>query len=252
MGDPPQLGPDQVALQALAVGTQAELCRPCVDCGLFTGCYCDGNDWGECFAADRVPQEHWANNQRTPLCTTCDRRFGMCHFCRGQLWVVPPAHRDPARYAPAGGAGPSRHHDQPIFYLAEEGAQPFQGRLPAAPRYVDLTAEDDPRSYDDDLFWEATHRAGNRNAPALGRPQVPQAKPPPTPAQFAAYNSNNVGARRAAYTTGSGRPKAKVAPDAAFRAAERELVQLLGAAPLDADPIEEPSPPGRDPIEDFS
>ncbi|OLP84362.1 hypothetical protein AK812_SmicGene34786 [Symbiodinium microadriaticum] len=69
MGDRPQIGPDQVALQALAVGTQDELCRPCVDCGLYTGCYCDGNDWGECFAADRLPHEHWANNQRTPLCT---------------------------------------------------------------------------------------------------------------------------------------------------------------------------------------
>ena len=111
--------------------TQDELCRACVDCGLYTGCYCDGNDWGECFAADRMPREHWANNQRTPLCTACDRRFSMCHFCRGQLWAVPPAHRDPDRYAPAAGAVPSRSYDQPIFYLAEEGAQPFQiGPLP--------------------------------------------------------------------------------------------------------------------------
>ena len=60
MDDRPHLGPDPVALEALAVGTQEELCRPCVDCGLYTGCYCDGNDWGECFTADRLPQEHWA------------------------------------------------------------------------------------------------------------------------------------------------------------------------------------------------
>ena len=99
-------GPDQVALQALAVGTQDELCRPCVVCGLYTGCYCDGNDWGECFAADRLPREHWANNQRTPLRTACDRRFNMCHFCRGQLWAVPPAHRDQTRYAPDAGLPP--------------------------------------------------------------------------------------------------------------------------------------------------
>ena len=252
MGDRPQIGPDQVALQALAVGTQAELCRACVDCGLYTGCYCDGNDWGECFAADRLPREHWANNQRTPLCTACDRRFGMCHFCRGQLWAVPPAHRDPNRYAPAGKAPPSQNYDQPIFYRAAEGAQPFQGRTTQAPRYVDLTAEDDPRGYDDMFFWEATQRAGGVAAPHPGRSRHPKAKPPPTPAQIAAYNANNVGARRAAYPVGSGRPKAKAAPDAAFRAAERDLADLLGAAPLDDDPIEEPSPSVRDEIEDFS
>ena len=240
MANRPGLGPDQVALEALAVGTQEELCRPCVDCGLYTGCYCDGNDWGDCFAADRLPRERWANNQRTPLCTACDRRFGMCHFCRGQLWACPPAHRDPARYAPDAGAVPSRNYDQPIFYLAEEGAQPFQGRTTAAPRHVDLTAEDDPRGYDDMLFWEATQRAGGRAAPKFGRSWHPKAKPPPTPAQIAAYNSNNVVARPAGYSAGSGRPKAKAAPDAAFRAAEQDLVRLLGAAPLDDDPIEDP------------
>ena len=176
----------------------------------------------------------------------------MCHFCRGQLWAVPPAHRDQDRYAPAAGAIPSRSYDQPIFYLAEEGAQPFQGRTAAAPRYVDLTAEDDPRGYDDMFFWEATQRAGGHAAPDPGRSRHPKAKPPPTPAQIAAHNSNNVGARRAGYQAGSGRPKAKAAPDAAFRAAERELVALLGAAPLDDDPIEEPSPSVRDEIEDFS
>ena len=92
------------------------------------------------------------------------------------------------------------------------------------------------------FFWEATQRAGGLAAPHPGRSRHPKAKPPPTPAQIAAYNSNNVGARRAAYAAGSGRPKAKAAPDAAFRAAERDLVHLLGAAPLDDDPIEEPSP----------
>ena len=138
------------------------------------------------------------------------------------------------------------------FYLAEDGAQPFQGRTTAAPKYVDLTAEDDPRGYDDMFFWEATQRAGGLAAPDPGRSRHPKAKPPPTPAQIAAYNSNNVGARRAGYPAGSGRFKAKVAPDAAFRAAERELVALLGAAPLDDDPIEEPSPSVRDEIEDFS
>ncbi|CAE7943450.1 unnamed protein product [Symbiodinium sp. KB8] len=200
MGDRPEMGPDQVALQALTVGTQDELCRPCADCGLYTGCYCDGNDWGECFAADRLPREHWANNQRTPLGTACDRRFNMCHFCRG---------------------------------------------------YVDLTAEDDPRSYDDAIFWEATQRAGGNAARDAARPRNPKAKPPPTPAQIAAQNSNNTGARGAGYQASSRRPKPKAAPDAAFRAAERELIALLGAAPLDDDLVEEPSPSAQDPIEDF-
>ena len=81
-------------------------------------------------------------------------------------------------------------------------------------------------------------------------PLLPKAKPPPTPAQIAAQREFS--ARVAGYQAGSGRPKAKAAPDAAFRAAERDLIALLGGAPLDDDPIEEPSPPGRDPIEDFS
>ncbi|CAE7358788.1 Rad54b [Symbiodinium natans] len=42
-----------VNLEALAFGTQEQLFRPCVDCGLFTGCFCDG--LGQpCFAAIRV------------------------------------------------------------------------------------------------------------------------------------------------------------------------------------------------------
>ena len=31
------------------------LCRPCVDCGLETGCFCD-----YCLACDRCPKEQWA------------------------------------------------------------------------------------------------------------------------------------------------------------------------------------------------
>ena len=240
MDDRPRLGPDPVALEALAVGTQEELCRPCVDCGLYTGCYCDGIDWGECFAADRLPREHWANNQRTPLCTACDRRFNMCHFCRGLLWAVPPAHRDPNRYTAVPGGVPLRSSDQPIFASLAK----------APPSYIDLTAEDDPRGRDDEIFWEATQRAGGQFAREARTPLHPKATPPPTPAQIAAQREFS--ARHAGYQAGSGRPKAKAAPDAAFRAAERELVALLGAAPLDDDPIEEPSPSVRDEIEDFS
>ena len=120
------------------------------------------------------------------------------------------------------------------------------------PRYVDLTAEDDPRGHDDEIFWEATHRAGGLFARETRSPLHPKAKPPPTPAQIAAQTRREFSARAAGYQAGSGRPKAKAAPDAAFRAAERDLIALLGAAPLDDDPIEEPSPSVRDEIEDFS
>ncbi|CAE7347866.1 tetA, partial [Symbiodinium necroappetens] len=121
----------------------------------------------------------------------------MCHFCRGQLWAVPPAHRDPARYAPAAGADPPRGYDDPVFYVASEGARPFQGRT-------------------------AADRAAQRPR------TMPKAKPPPTPAMIAAQNSNSFIARGAGYQAGPRRPKAKAAPDAAFRAAERELIALLG------------------------
>ena len=62
---------------ALATGSIEELQRPCVDCGLITGCYCD-----YCLAIDRSPTEHWVPKQRTPLCTACDSRCNACRFCR--------------------------------------------------------------------------------------------------------------------------------------------------------------------------
>ena len=74
--------------EVLAVAGPEEeglLLRPCVDCGLQTGCYCD-----HCRAADRMPEEKWAKGQMTPLCTRCDKTWGACHFCRGLLWCVPP------------------------------------------------------------------------------------------------------------------------------------------------------------------
>ena len=43
-----------------------------------------------CLAADRLPNEAWAPNQRTPLCTKCEAAMGACHFCRGQQWATPP------------------------------------------------------------------------------------------------------------------------------------------------------------------
>ena len=75
-------------LGILAAGDMDTLNRPCVDCGLITGCFCD-----DCYAKDRDPDARWAKNQHTPLCTHCDRQFGACHYCRGMHWAPPPPHR---------------------------------------------------------------------------------------------------------------------------------------------------------------
>ena len=81
-----------IFLQAVAYGTYEYLSRPCVDCGLYAGCFCDGLlDQGMCLASDRVPSEAWARGQSTPLCSQCDRRMGIRHFCRGVPRVTPPA-----------------------------------------------------------------------------------------------------------------------------------------------------------------
>ena len=79
-------------LEALALGSEEGLTRPCVDCGLVTGCYCD-----HCRAADRLPQEVWGDNQMTPLCSQCERKHGACHFCRRQHWCTPPQHTQASR-----------------------------------------------------------------------------------------------------------------------------------------------------------
>ena len=73
-------------IEVLAWGSPRTLTRPCVDCGLVTGRYCD---W--CFAASRLPDERWAPGQRTLLCSNCDNRFDACHFCRGVMWATLPS-----------------------------------------------------------------------------------------------------------------------------------------------------------------
>ena len=75
-------------MEVLACGSEEQLLRPCVDCGLITGRFCD-----YCLAETRVPSEEWAENQMTPLCSRCDWKHGACHYCRGCLWVTPPPHR---------------------------------------------------------------------------------------------------------------------------------------------------------------
>ena len=77
----------QVTMTVVAGSDIEILCRPCVDCGRKTGCYCDN-----CKAKDRVPSEEWADHQQTPLCTYCDRKYDECHFCRGLHWCTPFEH----------------------------------------------------------------------------------------------------------------------------------------------------------------
>ena len=72
-------------MDILCFGDATTLIRPCVDCGLRTGGYCD-----DCFAAERMPNEHWADGQHTPLCSRCDNEHDRCHFCRGMRWCAPP------------------------------------------------------------------------------------------------------------------------------------------------------------------
>ena len=77
-------------MEVIAVAEEGQehlLLRPCVDCGLRTGCFCD---W--CLAIDRFPDEEWVPGQHTPLCTVCDQRHNRCHLCRGLNWVAPPPH----------------------------------------------------------------------------------------------------------------------------------------------------------------
>ncbi len=75
-------------MEVLCWGNEEDLNRPCVDCGLWTGRYCDF-----CLAADRIPKENWIENQHTPLCSKCDNKYGRCHFCRGQSWATRPPWR---------------------------------------------------------------------------------------------------------------------------------------------------------------
>ena len=72
-------------LEVMALGYPKLLYRPCVGCGKKTGSFCD-----YCRAADRMLDELWADNQRTPLCTRCERREFACRYCRWG-WYQPKA-----------------------------------------------------------------------------------------------------------------------------------------------------------------
>ena len=71
-------------MEVLCFGSVELLNRPCVDCGQWTGRFCD-----YCYAVDRLPSEQWANGQLTPLCSACDNARDSCHYCRGVQWCIP-------------------------------------------------------------------------------------------------------------------------------------------------------------------
>ena len=76
--EPAERSTRDLALEILCFGDTETLTRPCVDCGRYTGRYCD-----YCLAANRIPSETWAPGQATPLCSSCDGRYDKCHYCRG-------------------------------------------------------------------------------------------------------------------------------------------------------------------------
>ena len=78
----------QFAVDPRDAAAAAVFMRSCVDCGLRTGVWCDF-----CHAEERLPNEIWNSPQQgTPLCSSCDRAHGACHFCRGLAWCTPAPH----------------------------------------------------------------------------------------------------------------------------------------------------------------
>ena len=85
-------GHQGVPLQILAYAPPDDewiLVRPCVDCGLLTGRFCD-----YCYAFERFPNgdadgRGWARGQLTPLCSLCDNERDGCRYC-WDLWVTKP------------------------------------------------------------------------------------------------------------------------------------------------------------------
>ena len=69
--------------------SRTQFIQPCVDCGLWTGSWC------ECYGSQRMPNSFWEPGQHTPLCRRCDALRGECHYCRGVLWCTPIPHGIP-------------------------------------------------------------------------------------------------------------------------------------------------------------
>ena len=87
--------------QLTVLATGDNLCRPCADCGLRTGNFCETllqvghSHWqgGVCLAEKAFPagdeEGGWSPGQRTPLCIACETLHGACHVCRRIPWCRP-------------------------------------------------------------------------------------------------------------------------------------------------------------------
>ena len=130
-------GPVEPKMVVCAIADEGDagvLYRPCVDCGLQTGRFCD-----YCRAADRMPGERWAAGQRTPLCSFCDNEHDSCHYCRGKDWATPPPKgKRPAFEGAPDPLGNSQHFTQAEFGLSAGSSapawEPFHEAAQAAAR----------------------------------------------------------------------------------------------------------------------
>jgi len=139
-----------VELQVLAAGTIQLLCRPCVDCRRVTGRFCDN-----CYAADRMPEQTWADNQLTPFCSRCEATHDRCRYCRRDLAArtprtgtqhreaAPNAAADPAASAATGlghgcGGAPTSTYDSPATTI---NGKPVFGPVPPPGLIEQLLAE---------------------------------------------------------------------------------------------------------------
>ena len=119
-------GPRRHKMEVGAIADEGDagvLYRPCVDCGMQTGRFCD-----YCRAADRMPGERWAAGQLTPLCSVCDDEQGSCHYCRGKDWATPPPKGNSLDLAQRPSAGSSASAGEP-----SQGAARAAGSQAAAP-----------------------------------------------------------------------------------------------------------------------
>ena len=60
-------------------GELIPLIRPCVDCGLLTGNWCEASCFAENWLGSKL--EDWQDSQITPHCTFCEKNYQFCHFC---------------------------------------------------------------------------------------------------------------------------------------------------------------------------
>ena len=72
-------------------GELIPLIRPCVDCGLLTGNWCEAFCFAENWLGSKL--EDWQDSQITPHCTFCEKKYRFCHFCLGKDWATPDTHR---------------------------------------------------------------------------------------------------------------------------------------------------------------